>query len=131
MIKERGIAYCGLACCICSQNEICVGCRKDGCEGKDWCKNFVCCKTKGIAGCWECEEFPCGESMLDKPKIRAFSEFVRRYGEEKLMECLAENERNGLIYHHPGTITGDYDESSETETIIHMILTGQKKSGSS
>jgi hypothetical protein len=65
--------------------------------------------------------------MLDKPKIRAFSEFVRRYGEEKLMECLAENERNGLIYHHPGTITGDYDESSETETIIHMILTGQKK----
>jgi NifB/MoaA-like Fe-S oxidoreductase len=29
---NKQIAYCGLACCMCSENESCVGCRNDGCK---------------------------------------------------------------------------------------------------
>lgn len=32
MKVEKGFAYCGLACCVCSEN--CVGCRDEGCKDK-------------------------------------------------------------------------------------------------
>lgn len=31
------------------------GCRKGG--GPPFCKIRICCQEKGIAGCWECDEF--------------------------------------------------------------------------
>ncbi len=30
MKRELGIARCGLACCLCSENVLCKGCRRDG-----------------------------------------------------------------------------------------------------
>ncbi len=75
----KAIAFCGLACCVCSENKGCVGCQDGGCESHGWCKNYNCCKEKGLNGCWECSEFPCTGCMLDKPRIRAFAEFARRY----------------------------------------------------
>ena len=38
------IAFCGLACCVCSENKGCVGCQDGGCESHGWCKNYNCCK---------------------------------------------------------------------------------------
>ena len=55
----NAIAYCGLACCVCSENKDCIGCQDGGCESYGWCKNYNCCKEKGLNGCWECSEFPC------------------------------------------------------------------------
>ena len=75
----KAIAFCGLACCVCSENKGCVGCQNGGCESHGWCKNYNCCKEKGLNGCWECSEFPFTGCMLDKPRIRAFAEFARRY----------------------------------------------------
>lgn len=87
----KAIAFCGLACCVCSENKGCVGCQDGGCESHGWCKNYNCCKEKGLNGCWECSEFPCTGCMLDKPRIRAFAKFARRYGVEELEKCLLRN----------------------------------------
>lgn len=125
MIEERGIACCGLACCVCSRNETCVGCRNEGCSGKDWCVNLKCCREKGLNGCWECAEFPCEGSMLDKLKIRTFATFVRDHGEAELMRFLARNERNGMVYHYPDQIVGDYDAATTEAELLRLICEGR------
>lgn len=125
MKAEKGLAYCGLACCVCSENGNCVGCRKDGCKDKEWCKSFNCCKEKGIYGCWECKEFPCENKMLNKLRVRAFSRFIAKYGEEKLMECLKHNEENGMLYHYENELVGDYDKPNTEEEVIQLILQGK------
>lgn len=125
MNREKGIAYCGLACCLCSHNETCAGCRNEGCKDKDWCKNFICCREKGIAGCWECSEFPCSGSMLDKIRIRAFARFIKEYGEERLLDCVERNEKAGLSYHYEGELSGDYDKPSTEEEIMQLIMNGK------
>ena len=122
MEREKGFAYCGLACCICSENETCEGCRNDGCKDKEWCKNFNCCREKGLSGCWECSEFPCTGSMLDKMRIRAFARFMKEYGENKFLNCLEINERKGMVYHYEGQLVGDYDKASSEEEIYKLIL---------
>jgi hypothetical protein len=124
--KEKGIAYCGLACCVCSENNNCVGCRNDGCKDKEWCKNFNCCKVKGLDGCWKCDEFPCSNSMLNKTRIRAFARFIKEYGEERLINCLDINEQSGMKYHYKGELLGDYDEPKTEDEIIRLIINGKR-----
>ena len=126
MDKKKGIAYCGLACCIFSQRDECAGCRNEGCQNKEWCKSFNCCKEKCLKGCWECPEFEtCDNFMLKKIKIHAFAKFIAQYGEEKLIECLVRNEKNGIVYHYEGEITGDYDKLKNDEEISDMLLNGK------
>lgn len=124
MKREKGIAYCGLACCICSQNINCAGCRNNGCIDKDWCKNRNCCREKGIIGCWECIEFPCLGGMLDKRKPRVFAKFAAKFGEEKLMDYLAQNENFGKVYHYENQIIGDYDQLKTDEELFELIING-------
>lgn len=52
----KAIAYCGLACCVCSENDKCIGCQNGGCDIHGWCKNYNCCREKDLNGCWECVE---------------------------------------------------------------------------
>lgn len=125
MEKEKGIGYCGLACAVCSENKNCLGCRSEGCKEKDWCRNFRCCREKGLNGCWECRDFPCKDSMLDNIRIRTFAKFIKEYGEEKLLECLERNENAGVIYHYPGKLNGDYDIPETEDGIIGVILHGK------
>jgi hypothetical protein len=62
--------------------------------------------------------------MLDKLRVRAFARFIAQYGHDKLLECLEKNEKAGIVYHHPGKLTGDYDQSSTEAGIIRFILDG-------
>lgn len=39
MKRELGIARCGLACCLCSENVICNGCDSGECPDKEGCEN--------------------------------------------------------------------------------------------
>jgi hypothetical protein len=100
----------------------------EGCKGTGWCKNYRCCSEKGLEGCYQCAEFPCAGGMLDKRRIRAFSRFLARYGEDKMREYLTRNESDGIVYHHPGKLTGDYDEPDTEEAIMVMILDGKRAS---
>lgn len=38
MKRELGIARCGLACCLCSENDHCSGCNSGDCPDKEWCE---------------------------------------------------------------------------------------------
>jgi len=125
MDRGKGVAYCGLACCVCSENASCAGCRNDGCSGREWCKNYKCCREQGLDGCWECDQFPCPGSMLDKVRVRAFAEFIRERGPEELMDCLESNERAGLVYHYQGQLIGDYDVPGTVEGIKCLVRRGQ------
>ena len=63
--------------------------------------------------------------MLSKIKPSTFSLFIQRYGEEELLNCLEENEKNGIVYHRNG-ISGDYDDFDEPEELIDYILSGTR-----
>lgn len=122
MKRELGIARCGLACCLCSENDRCGGCGSGECPDKDWCENRKCSIDKGIAGCADCKEV-CRKGLLGKIKPYAFTMFVKRYGIEELLDCLERNEKNGVVYHREG-INGDYDDFDDVEKLIEFIKTG-------
>jgi hypothetical protein len=126
MEREKGIAYCGLACAVCSENADCPGCRNEGCRDKDSCINLKCCRERGLNGCWECPDFPCRGNMLDNIRIRSFAKFIKQYGSVKLLDCLERNERNGMVYHYPGKLNGDYDVPDSEEEIMNLLLNGRQ-----
>ena len=125
MIKrELGIGRCGLACCLCSKNTYCTGCDSGECPGKEWCENRKCSIEKGVAHCYTCEE-ECKKGLLGKIKPYAFNLFIKRYGEEQLLDCLEANEKAGVVYHREG-VNGDYDDFEEIEKLIAFIQTGRQ-----
>ena len=124
MKRKLGIARCGLACCLCSANEICRGCNSSSCPGSDHCENRRCSLEKGISHCYVCEQ-PCQKGMFGKIKPLAFTLFLKRYGELTLLDCLEANEKKGIAYHRQG-ILGDYDAFEDPEALISFILTGNR-----
>lgn len=124
MKRELGIARCGLACSLCSENTVCTGCRDDACAGKDWCENRKCSREKNFAACYECPE-NCRKGMLAKSKPYGFTQFAKRYGVSELLDCLERNEANGVIYHRNG-IVGDYDGFDSAEDLAKFIKTGKR-----
>lgn len=71
--------------------------------------------------------FPCGEPMLQKPRVSAFIRLIRERGEHELMNCLARNERDGVVYHYKGELTGDYDRCGTQQAIEEFVLSGRKR----
>lgn len=120
--RSKGIAFCGLACCVCSENETCAGCRNDGCKDRTWCRSYNCCREKGLEGCWQCGSFPCDFSMFDKLRVRAFVKYIARYGEESLIRALKANEERGVIYHYDGLLIGDYDLLQSEDGIMDLLM---------
>ena len=124
MKRELGIARCGLACCLCSENEHCNGCNSGDCPDKDWCENRKCSLEKSVAHCYECRE-DCHKGLLSKIKPYGFTLLAKRYGEDVLLNCLERNEKNGVVYHREG-IVGDYDDFDDAEKLIGFILSGTR-----
>lgn len=124
MKRELGIARCGLACCLCSENVSCQGCDSGQCPDKDWCENRKCSIEKDYSHCYSCCNEECRKGLLSKIKPYGFSLFAKRYGEEALLDCLERNEKNGVVYHRQG-IVGDYDEFDDVEELIRFIKGGK------
>ena len=124
MKRGLGIARCGLACCLCSENTRCAGCNSGDCPDKEWCENRRCSINKGLSNCFECDK-ECRKGLLSKIKPYGFTLFVKRYGIEELLNCLERNEQNGIIYHH-NCINGDYDDFDDVEELINFIKTGKR-----
>ena len=125
MKRELGIARCGLACCLCSENDHCSGCNFEDCPDKKWCENRKCSIDKGFSNCFECGE-ECRKGLLAKIKPYGFTLFIKRYGLNELLDCLERNEQNGVIYHRNG-INGDYDDFDDAEELINFIKSGKRK----
>lgn len=123
MRRELGIARCGLACCLCSENADCGGCAE--CQDKETCENRRCSIERGLESCAACPEEACRKGLLGQLRPRGFLAFVRRYGAERLLDCLEENERRGIVYHRSG-FQGDYDGFADAEALISFLL-GESK----
>lgn len=125
MKRELGIARCGLACCLCAQNDHCPGCNSEESPGKEWCENLHCSMEHKLDHCYACKE-DCHKGLLAKEKAYGFTQFIKRYGVEHLLERLEANEKAGIIYHRTN-ITGDYDGFEDVEELIHFIETGKRR----
>lgn len=124
MKRELGIACCGLACCLCTENEQCSGCGAGDCPDKDWCENRTCSISRRIDGCYACEE-DCRKGLLAKNKPYAFTVFIKQYGMDCLLDCLETNEKKGIVYHRNG-ITGDYDDFDRAEDVMAFLKNGER-----
>ena len=124
MKRKLGIARCGLACCLCSENQHCRGCNSGECPDKDWCENRRCSIENNINHCYECK-LDCRKGLLAKIKSYGFTLFAKRYGEARLLDCLERNEKAGIVYHREG-INGDYDDFDTVEKLIDFINTGKR-----
>lgn len=125
MRRELGIARCGLACCLCSENASCAGCNSEDCHDRETCENRRCSMERGLDGCYACARM-CRTGLLSKIKPYGFTLFIKRYGVEKLLDCLEQNERKGVVYHREG-IYGDYDDFTDVEELIRLIRTGERE----
>jgi len=56
------VGYCGLICGVCPGMGKCDCKTAPKPEAAD-CYQRNCCMAKGIAGCWECEQFPCDQGF--------------------------------------------------------------------
>lgn len=118
--EEKDLALCGLACVLCSKEE-CPGCKARGCTQGSDCSVYQCVVQKGLNGCYECDEFPCGENMLKGIRNRAFNRYATLHGKQALLDRLRINYENGITYHKADGLKGDYD-ILETETEIYQLL---------
>lgn len=125
MEDQHGVARCGLPCFLCPDKDKCSGCDSAGCTGQVWCMNRRCVENKGIAGCYECTE-DCDIGVFDKTKHKAFREFLRRNGKDKLVECLLRNDANGIHFACDGGYIGGYDNFKDVEKLVEFILTGKR-----
>jgi hypothetical protein len=96
------IAYCGLVCGRCHLRKECDGCKNTArlCARSKVCYQRNCCIQKGLQGCWECDEFPCGKDMhgpVHDLRIRAFVAFIKTEGTETLVDCLLRMKGGELI----------------------------------
>jgi hypothetical protein len=119
------IAYCGLVCGMCHLSAECDFCRNTArlCARSTVCYQRDCCIDRGLHGCWECTEFPCGEDMHGPPhdlKIRAFAAFIRAEGCEAFIDCLLRNQASGIHY----GLGKDYDGMRSEEEVIRLLRTG-------
>lgn len=126
MNRSLGIARCGLACCLCSENTDCRGCNSGDCPDKDWCENRRCSLEKDVDHCFRCDA-ACKKGLLANIKPYGFTLFARRYGIDALLDCLEENEKRGVVYHRQGYV-GDYDDFDDVEALIRFIQTGKHPS---
>lgn len=120
---EKDLAICGLACVLCSEAQ-CPGCKRQGCAQGSDCSVYQCATAKGLDGCYQCDDFPCAQDMLQGTRNRAFGRYARTHGKQALLERLRINAENGIVYHRPGGLQGDYDLPATEEAVIRLIHFG-------
>jgi hypothetical protein len=126
-VKES-IAYCGLVCMFCHLAGSCGGCKsKDNCCGRhlssEGCYQYKCCVERGIAGCWECEDFSCGMDMFSEAhdiRLKAFVRCAKEDGVGKLAEYVLRNQQNGIMYGHKK----DYDGLESEDAVLRLLRAG-------
>ena len=121
--ENRGLAHCGLACALCSVED-CPGCKQRGCAQREHCAIVSCVQSRGLDGCYACDEFPCAHERHQNPRNRAFNRYARLHGVDALLERLRVNQQRGVAYHRDGEMQGDYDAPETEEGILRLIRFG-------
>ena len=64
--------------------------------------------------------------MLQSLRTQAFVRYIGKFGMERMLAQLEAGEKEGIVYHYPGLLTGDYD-GMENEEDVWALLEGNKK----
>jgi hypothetical protein len=91
----QSVAPCGLVCALCPgaapDKGGCLGCRNGG--GDADCYLRKCAEERGLDGCWQCDEFSCGNGMFGNEEWRGLGiagvECIREHGLEGYVAILA------------------------------------------
>lgn len=122
--EKRGIAYCGLACVLCSDTD-CPGCASVISNGGG-CPAGKCAAGKSLDGCYACTAYDsCTENMLHGKRNQAFNRYAKAFGKQALIDRLHINFENGIAYHTPGKFSGDYDRLETEDEIYQLLRYGQ------
>ena len=94
------VAYCGLSCSHCFLGAWCGSCRttyntcsfaKVSPDGR--CPNALCCREKGIDGCWECDLLEtCGKGFYVPTNdganaAKAQAMYIRKHGKKEFLKA--------------------------------------------
>jgi len=123
--EERGIGYCGLACVLCVYDDDCPCCKVRIAAGHD-CSAGKCAVDMAVAGCYACPEYDtCNEGMPHGKRSRVFNCYAREFGEQALIDRLRVNYGNGITYHTPDRLPGDYDKLKTEAEIFQLLRYGR------
>lgn len=89
--NETELGCCGLDCGICAHRwSDCPGCAAGG--GDPDCEQRRCCAEKGIAGCWQCDRFPCARGYFTDEAWRGLAvgccTVAAAFGPDELRHCM-------------------------------------------
>ncbi len=120
-MSSNNLGYCGNHCTYCFFKD-CKGCRSvDACDSYSnlfadkQCPNVVCCKSKNIDGCWQCDNLKeCNIEFFNSGEndAKAYSLFINKYGTEKYTDAIISLMSKG--YDYPKQFKGIND--------VHKIL---------
>ena len=127
----ESIGYCGLICKLCHLADKCSGCKSEqNCCGRhlsdSGCYQYDCCVSRGINGCWECDESPCNEDMFSENhdlRLRTFVKCAKEEGLETLAKYVLTNQGKGIQYGYQK----DYDGLETEEAVLKLLRTGESK----
>ena len=114
-------AACGLVCALCPGaapgKGDCPGCRNGG--GDPDCPLRKCASERGLDGCWQCDEFPCGKGMFGNEEWRGLGigsvGCIKEHGLERYVTIL-ESRFGDVVEFEP------YQSKSPTE--VKTLLCG-------
>jgi len=121
---KNSISYCGLICCLCSDDGSC-DCKNNNHCNRQECFQYNCCNEHGYIGCWECPDFSCDKDMFNDSHLRlkVFVKCIKEDGVDAFSQYILRNLENGILYHRNG-YTGDYDLDTE-EAILTLLRNGK------
>lgn len=125
----QNMGYCGLVCELCLESETCSGCKqKNNCcpehNTEEGCSVYHCCQSKGIDGCWACNEAPCDKPIFvgdNHMRNRVFVQFAKAEGVAHLVKCVMTNHANGIAYGYGK----DYDLLPSETAIVALLKKGE------
>ncbi len=122
MPKEIG--YCGNHCEYCFFAD-CDGCKSNSpsCSYANLfdnkkCPNVVCCESKLIKGCWQCDKLnncKIGFFSSGENDAKAYSLYIKKYGAEKYTKRILELINNG--YNYPK----EFKDINDIEKILEIF----------
>lgn len=118
----KKIGYCGNHCEYCFFTE-CDGCKSDNpcCSYANLfddkkCPNAVCCKSKNIDGCCQCEKVTdCSIGFFSSGEndAKAYALYIKKYGAEKYTDTILKLINKGYNYPREFKDINDIDKIVE------------------
>ena len=125
MKRELGIARCGLACCLCSENVTCKGCKSDNFDDLEELNDFIktgkkmCIDLKSIAR----EDI----ETVWKMQVEAFSDLLEKYQDYDMSPAAEDMDKVLARFEQPWTTYFFIMANNEKVGVIRVV---DKKDGS-